>query len=155
MRLQVAEGNKKLADAAITVGVQSENFGIFNDAGYLGLYTMTSEEIRVHKSIPEGEEILDNMGREELAANYFRITQTEGKLVRDNVQGEDNAIQTHHNVGREVRKTIEALKAPLPEDLPSAPSIRKMVEERRRVAKRRKLKAAEQTQADEAQDTLF
>lgn len=155
MRLQVAEGNKKLADAAITVGVQSENFGIFNDAGYLGLYTMTSEEIRVHKSIPEGEEILDNMGREELAANYFRITQTEGKLKRENVKGEDNAIQTHHNVGREVRKTIETLKAPLPEDLPSAPSIRKMVEERRRAAKRRKLKATELPQADEAQDTLF
>lgn len=75
-RLQVVEGNKKLAEAASAAGVQSAHFGIFNDAGYLGLYTMTSEAIRVHKNIPAGEDILDNMGREELAANYFRITQT-------------------------------------------------------------------------------
>lgn len=141
MRLQVADGNKKLAEAASAAGVQSQNFGIFNDAGYLGLYTMTSEEIRTHKGISEGEEILDNMGREELAANYFRITQTEGKLIRGNVQGEDEAVHTHFGVGREVRKTIEALNAPLPEDLPPAASIRKMIEERRRAAKKRRVKA--------------
>lgn len=146
MRLQVADGNKKLAEAASAAGVQSQNFGIFNDAGYLGLYTMTSEEIRVHKDIPEGEEILDNMGREELAANYFRITQTEGKLIRGNVRGEDEAVHTHFGVGREVRKTIEALNAPLPEDLPPAASIRKMVEERRRAAQKRRVKANKPSQ---------
>jgi DNA-damage-inducible protein D len=154
-RLQVAEGNKKLAEAAQNAGVQSENFGIFNDAGYVGLYTKTSEEIRVHKNIPEGAEILDHMGREELAANLFRITQTEGKLVREDVQGEDDAINTHHVVGREIRKTIEALKGPLPEDLPSAPSIRKMVEERRRASKKLRLEAAKKKKADNSRDTLF
>lgn len=154
-RLQVAEGNKNLAKAAQNAGVLSENFGIFNDAGYVGLYTKTAEEIRVHKNIPEGTEILDHMGREELAANLFRITQTEGKLIRDDIQGEDNAIDTHYNVGREIRKTIETLKAPLPEDLPSAPSIRKMVEERRRASKQRRLKAAKQEKTDNSQDTLF
>lgn len=150
VRLQVVEGNKKLADAVLAAGVQSKNFGVFNDAGYLGLYTMTSEEIRVHKNIPEGEEILDNMGREELAANYFRITQTESKLAREEIQGEDKAIHTHYGVGHEIRKTIEALHAPLPEDLPPAPSIRKMVEDRQKAAKKRKLKAK-----DQEQDTLF
>lgn len=95
------------------------------------------------------------MGREELAANLFRITQTEGKLVREDVQGEDNAIDTHHIVGREIRKTIEALKGPLPEDLPSAPSIRKMVEERRRASKKLRLEAAKKKKADNSQDTLF
>ncbi len=119
----------------------------------LPYYTMTSEEIRAHKHIPEGTEILDHMGREELAANYFRITQTESKLEREQVQGEDKAVQTHFGVGHEIRKTIEALKAPLPEDLPPASSIRKMVEERRRAAKRRKLKAAGQEKS--GQDTLF
>ena len=153
LRLQVADANKKLAMAASDAGVQSANFGIFNDAGYLGLYTMTSEEIRVHKSMPEGAEILDHMGHEELAANYFRITQTEGKLSREQVQGEDKAIQTHYGVGHEIRKTIEALHAPLPEDLPSAPSIRKLVEERQRAVKKRQLKANEQL--DSGQDALF
>lgn len=155
IRFQVAEGNKKLADAAQHAGVQSENFGIFTDAGYIGMYTMTSEEIRIHKGIPEGEEILDNMGREELAANYFRITQTEGKLMRENVQGEDKAVQTHHSVGREVRKTIEALAAPLPEDLPPAPSIRRMVEQRRRAARNRAIKVVKKDQPEHTQDELF
>jgi len=152
MRLQVADGNKKLSEAASAAGVQSQNFGIFNDAGYLGLYTMTAEEIRTHKGIPEGEEILDNMGREELAANYFRITQTEGKLIRGNIQGEDEAVHTHYGVGREVRKTIEALNAPLPEDLPPAASIRKMVEERRRAAKKRQVKASKPNLQDSLLD---
>lgn len=152
LRLQVADGNTKLAEAASSAGVQSENFSIFNDAGYLGLYTMTSEDIRVYKGIPEGEDILDNMGRAELAANSFRITQTEEKLVRDEVQGENNAIHVHYSVGHEIRKTIETLKAPLPEDLPRAASIRKLVEERRRKTRtQKKLKSA--PPAD--QDTLF
>lgn len=156
MRLQVVAGNKKLVEAASVAGVQSQNFGIFNDAGYLGLYTMTSENIRTYKGIPEGEDILDNMGRAELAANYFRITQTEDKLVRDQVIGEDNAIHTHYGVGREIRKTIETLKAPLPEDLPPAPSIRKMVEEHRRKADRRRLRVAEKERPQSyAQDSLF
>jgi DNA-damage-inducible protein D len=95
------------------------------------------------------------MGREELAANYFRITQTESKLSREQVEGEDEAISTHFGVGREIRKTIETLKGPLPEDLPPAPSIRKMVEERRRAAKKRQLKAASEKLADNSENTLF
>ena len=67
----------------------------------------------------------------------------------------DDAIQTHYYVGDQVRKTIETLQGPMPEDLPSAPSIRKMVEERRRATKKRKLKAAEQEQGEHAQDPLF
>ena len=35
------------------------------------------------------------MGSEELAANLFRITQTEAKLKNDNISGEDNANKTH------------------------------------------------------------
>jgi len=48
-----------------------------------------------------------------------------------------------------VRKAIDAINGPMPEDLPSAPSIRKMIEERNR-KKKRGLKAE-----DEGQDKLF
>lgn len=65
IRLQVVEGNKSLSEAATQAGVRSESFGIFHDAGYLGLYAMDSEDIRLHKGIPEGSEILDHMGSEE------------------------------------------------------------------------------------------
>ncbi len=47
---------------------------------------------------------------------------------------------THYFVGDQVRKAIEAIQGPMPEDLPSAPSIRALVEERRRQGKRLKKK---------------
>jgi len=71
------------------------------------------------------------------------------------VTGEDSAVQTHYYVGDQVRKTLETLQAPMPETLPSAPSIRKMVEERRRTAKKRKLQSAEHNQTAHTQDNLF
>ncbi len=68
IRLEVAEGNKQLSEAAAQVGVGSQMFGVFHDAGYLGQYTLDAENIRIYKGIPQGGEILDYMGREELAA---------------------------------------------------------------------------------------
>ncbi len=150
IRLQVAEGNKNLSEAAAQAGVRSESFGVFHDSGYLGLYAMDSEDIRLHKDIPEGSEILDHMGSEELAANLFRITQTDGKLRRERIVGEDRAIETHFGVGRAIRYTLRELHAPLPEDLPSAPSIRKQLEDRRR-ARNKQLRSKKQ----KIQDTLL
>lgn len=151
IRLQVAEGNKNLSEAAAQSGVRSESFGIFHDSGYLGLYSMDSEDIRLHKGIPDGGEILDYMGQEELAANLFRITQTDGKLRRERIVSEDRAIETHFGVGRTIRNTLQELNAPLPEDHPSAPSIRKQLEERRRARKKQLRSKGQQKN----QDTLL
>lgn len=146
-RLKVSNSYKALAEAAAQSGVQSEFFGIFIDAGYLGLHRHTVEELKTLKGVPDGEDYLDNITRAELSAIDFKNTQTEDKLIRDQVVGQEEAAQTHYFVGDQVRKAIEAIHAPLPEDLPSAPSIRKMVEERRRVARKRKLKAAPQNES--------
>lgn len=71
------------------------------------------------------------MGSEELAANLFRTTQTEAKLKRDHIRGKDQANQTHYNVGRAVRKTIEELGGTMPEDLPTPEKgIRQLERER-------------------------
>lgn len=144
MRLKVSESFKALASAAQGAGVNSEKFGIFVDAGYLGLHRHTRDELKILKGIPEKEDYLDNIERKELSAIDFKNTQTEGKLISDQVDNEDDAIQTHYFVGDQVRKAIEAINGPMPEDLPSAPSIRKLVEERRRAAKKRRLKAEKQ-----------
>jgi hypothetical protein len=130
-------------------GVRSQLFGVFHDAGYLGQYTLDAENIRIYKGIPEGGEILDYMGREELAANLFRITQTEGRLRREQIVGEDAAIQAHYRVGREVRDTLKRLGATMPEDLPTAESIRGELERQRRA--RQKI----QSQQQKDQDSLF
>ena len=150
MRLKVSESYKQLAKAAQGAGVQSERFGIFVDAGYLGLHRHSLEELKERKGIPENEEYLDRIGRQELSAIDFKNTQTEGKLISEHVAVEDEAVQTHYFVGDQVRKAIEAIKGPMPEDLPKAPSIRALLEEKRR--KRKKLKSP--TSLDE-QENLF
>jgi hypothetical protein len=143
MRLKVSESYKQLAEVAQQSGVNSETFGLFVDAGYLGLHHDTVEELKARKGIPAQEDYLDNITRTELSAIDFKNTQTEEKLIEDHVAGLDNAMQTHYFVGSEVGKAIEAIHRPMPEDLPSASSILKMVEERRR-KQRKQLKNKEQ-----------
>lgn len=45
------------------------------------------------------------MGSEELAANLFRITQTESRLKRDNIQTESAANKTHYEVGSKIKSS--------------------------------------------------
>jgi DNA-damage-inducible protein D len=150
MRLKVSESYKQLAEIAYQSGVNSETFGIFVDAGYLGLHRHTVEELKQLKGIPEKEDYLDNITRAELSAIDFKNVQTEERLKNAPVSGLDEASQAHYFIGDQVRKAIEAMHGPMPEDLPSAESIRKMVEERRRKQKR----IAKNKPSDE-QDTLF
>lgn len=149
IRLKVSESYKQLADAAYQSGVNSETFGIFVDAGYMGLHHHTVEELKERKGIPKREDYLDNITREELSAIDFKNVQTEAKLKRDPVEGLDEASRTHYFIGDQVRRAIEAMHGPMPEDLPPAISIRKMVEERRRKQKktlRTKTRKDDQTQ---------
>jgi DNA-damage-inducible protein D len=158
IRLKVSESYKQLGEAAHQAGVQSETFGIFIDAGYLGLHRHTLQELKEKKNIPDKEDYLDNITRAELSAIDFKNNLTEGRLITENITGLDDASQAHYFVGDQVRKTIEAVGRPYPEDLPPAASIRKMVEERRRASKKRKLQATDQDQSlrlfDDSEDTV-
>ena len=117
LRNDVRGSNKKLASAAYDAGVR--NFGKFQNSGYRGLYNgETAANIRARKGLGKKQDILDYMGSTELAANYFRITQTEDKLRREQIQGEAQANETHYNVGRKVRQTISELGGTMPEELP-------------------------------------
>ena len=121
------KGNYSLNQTAAKAGVK--NFDKFHNAGYKGLYNgETANDIAKRKGLRYREDILDNMGSEELAANLFRITQTESKLKKDNVCGEGNAIDTHYEVGKEVRNTIERLGGTMPEDLPTPDKSLKALE---------------------------
>lgn len=123
-RNQVISHNKQLFDTAKKAGV--ENFGKFNNAGYLGLYGLTAEDIKQRKGIGQ-DDILDRAGSTELAANLFRITQTDAKLKMDGTSGEDVATATHHDVGRKVRKTIEQIGGTMPEELPAEEHVQDLV----------------------------
>lgn len=145
-RLKMSESYKALGEAASVSGVDSAFFGIFIDAGYLGLHRHTRDELIQLKDIPDGEDYLDNITRAELSAIDFKNVQTEEKLLRENIYGNEESARAHYFIGDQVRKAIEAMHAPYPEDLPSAPSIRKMVEARRRQAAKKRIKMSGQEQ---------
>ena len=100
------KGNYSLNQTAKNAGVK--NFDKFHNAGYKGLYNgETADDIAKRKGLRYREDILDNMGSEELAANLFRITQTESRLKRDKVDTEKKACDTHNKIGKIVRKAIK------------------------------------------------
>lgn len=93
---------------------------------------MTAQDIHRHKRLKKSQPILDHMGSTELAANLFRATQAEEKLRRDKVKGKARANQTHFEVGKKVRQTIQELGGTMPEDLPVAESIKKIASTKRK-----------------------
>ena len=120
VRGDIKQWNQMLAEAACHSGVISnEEYAIFQNAGYMGLYGgLTVEDIHKHKGIAVRDKILDFMGSTELIANLFRISQTEEKLKKDAIDNSTNANAAHHAVGREVRAAIERVGGTMPEDLP-------------------------------------
>lgn len=83
-RVNVNNKNKKLFYTAKKSGVK--DFAKFNNYGYMGLYNgETAKDIAKRKKIGDKEEILDWMGSTELAANLFRITQTEDILDKNKI----------------------------------------------------------------------
>ena len=112
------KGNYSLNIAARNAGVK--NFDKFHNAGYKGLYNgETADDIAKRKKLRYREDILDNMGSEELIANLFRISQTESKLKRDNINSESNANQVHYTIGKNIREVIAKNGGTMPEDLPT------------------------------------
>ena len=140
LRKEMAEHNKLLADAAKKAGViQPWEYAVFQNHGYMGLYNgLGAKEIHSKKELKKGENILDHMGSTELAANLFRATQTEEKLKRENIKGNQKANQTHFEVGQKVRQTIKELGGTMPEDLPSEASIKKLEHNPKKVNKKSK-----------------
>ena len=109
------KGNYSLNQVAKKCGVR--NFDKFHNAGYTGLYNgETADDIAKRKGLRYREDILDNMGSEELAANLFRITQTESRLKKDNISLEKYANETHYNIGRNIREVIAKNGGTMPED---------------------------------------
>ncbi len=126
-RNQARRGNFNLNKIAVKSGVK--DLARFHNAGYKGLYNgETADDIFKRKKLRYREDILDNMGSEELADNIFRIAQTDAKLKRDNVDNEYTANSVHYEVGKKVRNTIKELGGTMPEDLPTPKTSLKELE---------------------------
>ena len=121
IRGDIRQWNKMLVQAAHNAGViTNEEYAKFQNSGYMGLYGgLTVQDIHEKKSLKENEKILDFMGSKELAANLFRITQTEAKLKREKVSNKEKANETHYTVGKTVRKAIKDIGGTMLENLPT------------------------------------
>ncbi len=75
------------------------------------------------------------MGSTELAANLFRATQAEDKLLRDKVKCNDAANNSHLEVGQRVRQAIKYIGGTMPESLLTAEDIKKVERRTKKVLK--------------------
>ena len=132
VRGEIKDHNKKLFATAKQAGVS--NFGRFNNAGYLGLYGMRKDQIQKQKRIGK-DDVLDRAGTTELAANLFRITQTDEKIGNENIKGDYKASNTHFEVGKKVRQTIREIGGTMPEALKPEKHIKELEKERKKLLK--------------------
>ena len=121
------KGNYSLNQTAKNAGVK--NFDKFHNYGYKGLYNgETANDIAKRKGLRYREDILDNMGSDELAANLFRISQTDQKLKNDKIHGENNANITHYKMSKDIRNFIKKQGGTMPENLPTPNKSIKQIE---------------------------
>lgn len=124
LREEMKKHNTALTKTAAMAGV--ENYAIFQNYGYKGLYGgLTMLDIHIKKKLKKSQKILDHMNSEELAANLFRATQADAKIRRENIIGQNDANIAHYQVGQKVRNTINALGGTMPEELPTPDAIGK------------------------------
>lgn len=76
VRGDIKQWNQLLAEKAHDAGaITNEEFAIFRNAGYMGLYGgLDAEDIHARKELQVGQKILDYMESTELIANLFRIS---------------------------------------------------------------------------------
>lgn len=134
IRNEMKEHNKSLAEAAKLAGISApRDYAIFQNKGYQGLYGgLGRKEIHARKGLKKSQDILDHMGSTELAANLFRATQTDEKLRKEHISGKEAANNTHYEVGKKVRQTIQELGGTMPEDLPTPQKSIKQIERERK-----------------------
>ena len=125
------QGNYTLQKVASSAGVK--NMAEFHNAGYKGLYNgETADDIFKRKKLRYREDILDNMNEDELVANLFRINQTKQKLLKDNIQGEQETKDVHYEVGKKVRRAIADIGGMMPEEMPTPKKSLKELEKEKK-----------------------
>ena len=132
LRNEIKGYNKSLSSVAYSFGViEPLDYAKFQNAGYKGLYDgEAAKDIANRKGLKKKDDILDHMESEELAANWFRVTQTEAQLKKDNIHGRQHTNKTHYEVGQRVRNTM----VNKPEDLPTpSKSVKQLEKEQKKV----------------------
>ena len=127
IRDEVSTHEKSLSSVAKKAGVENEGFALFQNAGYRGMYNMNLTTLKDYKGMTQKRRtLLDFMGKTELAANLFRITQTELKMKNEAIYGQKASEKTAESVGAKVRKTMLEISGVKPEDMELSEDIKKV-----------------------------
>lgn len=121
-RKEIADREKNLAEVAWRAEVQ--NYAFFQNAGYVGMYNRSINDLRELRGIDKDRSPLDFMGKAELAANLFRITQTEEKIKNESIRGQKALEKAAKDAGKKVRDAMIEIGGVAPESLPTHPDIR-------------------------------
>lgn len=124
VREDISEHERALSGTVNKAGV--ENYAFFQGAGYRGMYNMSISKLRAIRQIETNRSPLDFMGSDELAANLFRLTQTELKIRTQNIQGQKRLENVAENVGRKVRETMIEISGITPETLSKEKDIKEV-----------------------------
>lgn len=117
IREELSDGYSSLRSIASAHDV--ENYATFIDAGFIGMYNMKSWKLKTKRGLKyNSNKLYDTMSRAELAANLFRVTQTEEKIKKENISGQHNLEKTHRGVGAKVRKIVQENMGINPEEFP-------------------------------------
>lgn len=120
VREEIKEGNVSLSSVLKKYGGfrDPRDYAIFHNAGYLGMYNMGQDRLMQRRGIKDKRKIFDTMSRAELAANLFRITQTEEYLKKHPGLRPVEMNNAHKRVGQEVRDLVKRNTGVAPEDMP-------------------------------------
>ncbi len=118
IRDEVKAGETIMSGVAKAAGLDSKQYGIFKDAGIRGMYDMSLKQLVAYKGGAADKVLYDFMGKTELAANLFRVTQTAERISNQNVRGLNSLSNTAKAVGAEVRGVMLRSSGVAPENLP-------------------------------------
>jgi DNA-damage-inducible protein D len=129
IREELTGEEKVLSGIAKDAGIDNKRYALFQNAGYRGMYNMNLSKLKQYKGLTEdniNRSLLDFMGRAELAANLFRMTQTSQRIRTNNLSGQKELEDAAEYVGRQVRKTMMETGGKKPEDLPLEEDIKQV-----------------------------
>ena len=96
-----------------------KDYGRFYQAGLIGMYNKGNWDLAKHRQV-DPKKLYETMSRTELAANLFRVTQTEERIKNEALTGQSKLEKAHKDVGKEVREMVKRNTGVYPEALPQA-----------------------------------
>jgi prophage antirepressor-like protein len=130
-RLQLHQFDAMLHELVTFRGiVTAEQHEQLDEANYQGLYERESRMALVIyrnlpiTALPTGVGMEGFMGPEELATNIFHRAQTAAR-IKDHGSTGEQIYDDAQDVGTEIRRTLDRLGRPMPEDMPNYPMLRR------------------------------